>query len=308
MPPPRVSVIVPAHNAETTLGATLSALVGQDLDADYEVIVVDSASTDATRGVAEAAASRDARLRVRANPGGEPAGSRNLGVETAGADLIAFTDADCVPEPGWLAAGLLALEHVDLVQGRVLAAHPHRLWDRTLSVGHESGLYETANLFIRREVFERADGFRRLPGFGEERPFGEDTWFAWRARRAGALTAFCADAVVHHAVLPRGPTAYVVEQRRRGHFPALVAAVPELRDAFLYRRWFLSERTAAFDLALVGVAGALLGRRRWALGATLPYLAGLPRTPVGAGAQLAADTVGAAALLRGSLAARTPVL
>ncbi len=299
-------MVVPAHNAEATLGRTLDALFAQTVDC--EVIVVDSASTDGTRAVAERAGARHAHVRVLSNPGGEPAGSRNLGARAARAELIAFTDADCQPVPGWLASGVRALADADLVQGRVLAAEPHRLWDRSLSVGHESGLYETANLFIRREAFERAGGFRPLPGFGAERPFGEDTWFAWRARRTGALTAFSAEAVVRHAVFPRAPAGYVAEQRRRGHFPALVAAVPELRDVFLYRRWFLSQQTAAFDLALAGVGVAVLGRRRLGLAAVLPYLVGLPRSPVSASVQLAADAVGAASLLRGSLAARTLVL
>jgi hypothetical protein len=349
---PRISVIVPAHNAEATLGATLTALAGQSLAAPYEMVVVDSASTDGTLALATRAASRDARIRVLSNPGGEPAGSRNLGVAGARADLIAFTDADCAPDPGWLAAGVSALARVDLVQGRVLASGPHEFWDRTLSVGRESGLYETANLFIRREMFELAGGFAPLPGFGENRPFGEDTWFAWRARRAGARTAFSPDAVVRHAVFPRRPGAYVAEQRRRGYFPALVRAVPELRDGFLYRRWFLSRQTACWDLALLGCvmvavscrrpsgpsrpsgssgssgpsgpsrpsrpsrpsgpSGPSGPSRRWArwvgLGAGLPYLCTLPRRPDAAALQIAADVVGTAGLLKGSLRTHTPVL
>ncbi len=308
MAEPRVSVIVPAHNAESTLGATLVALASQSVDGAYEVIVVDSASSDGTLAVAERAAATDPRIRVLSNPGGEPAGSRNLGVAGARAERIAFTDADCMPDPNWLEVGLAALTHADLVQGRVLPAARPDMCDRTLTVGHESGLYETANLFIRREVFERAGGFAPLPGFGEDRPFGEDTWFAWRARRAGALSIFCPEAVVRHTVFARGPGGYIAEQRRRGYFPALVRAVPELRGAFLYRRWFLSGQTARFDLALAGLAGAALSRRRWPLAAAVPYLTTLPRRPGLAGVQCAADAVGAVALATGSLSTRTPVL
>ena len=309
VPAPVISVVVPAHNAEATLGATLDGLLGQDGVAAFEVLVVDSASSDGTRRVAEAAGARDPRVRVLENPGGEPAGSRNLGVAAAGADQIAFTDADCVPAPGWLAAGLAALEDADLVQGRVLPAGPHRLWDRTLSVGHESGLYETASLFLSRDCFERAGGFTPLPGFGEDRPFGEDTWFAWRARRAGARTAFCDAAVVRHAVFPRSPGAFVAEQRRRGWFCALVREVPELREAFLHRRLFLSASTARFDLALCGVGAGALSRRRAPWIAALPYLATLPRRdPRAAAVQIAGDLVGAGALLAASLRTRTPVL
>jgi glycosyltransferase involved in cell wall biosynthesis len=300
---PRMSVIVPAHNAEATLAATLAALAAQEVSASFEVIVVDSASSDRTAAIARSRAAADPRIRVLHNAAGEPASSRNLGVAAARGDLIAFTDADCIPDRHWLQAGLDALERVDLVQGRVLPAGRPGRYDRTLSVGHESGLYETANLLMHPHVFTLAGGFAPLPGFGENRPFGEDTWFAWRARRAGARTDFCAETVVRHAIFPRSRRAYISEQRRRGHFPALVQAVPELRRHFLYRRWFLSRQTAAFDLALLGGALACLSRRPEPLCAALPYLLMAPRP-----AEIAADAVGAVALARASLTTRTPVL
>jgi glycosyltransferase involved in cell wall biosynthesis len=273
------------------------------------VIIVDSASADSTLALAQAAAAADPRFHVLENPAGEPASSRNLGVAAARGARLAFTDADCTPEPNWLHAGLEALDRADLVQGRVLPAGAHGRFDRTLSVGPESGLYETANLLMLPEVFEKAGGFAPLPSFAEERPFGEDTWFAWRARRAGVSTAYGPDVVVRHAVFPRGAGAYIAERRRCAYFPALVRAVPELREAFLYHRVFLSRQSAAFDLALGGLALAALSRRPAALAATLPYLATLPLSRPGeAGAEVVADAVGAAALVKGSLTTRAPVL
>jgi hypothetical protein len=122
-------------------------------------------------------------------------------------------------------------------------------------------------------------------------------------------TAYGPDAVVRHAVFPRGPGEFIAEQRRCRFFPALVREVPELREAFLHRRWFLSSTSAAFDLALAGVACAALTRRPAPLLAGLPYAATLPLSrPAEAGAQVAADAVRAAALLMGSMVARTPVL
>ena len=60
---PRVSVIVPARDAEATLGDTLASLRAQTL-ADLEAVVVDDASADGTRALAEAAAAGDARFRL----------------------------------------------------------------------------------------------------------------------------------------------------------------------------------------------------------------------------------------------------
>ncbi|MDQ6605103.1 MAG: glycosyltransferase family 2 protein [Actinomycetota bacterium] len=305
-----ISVIVPARDAAATLANALVALAGQRGAPEFEVIVVDSGSRDETPLIAQRAG-----VRLLYNPGGEPASSRNLGVEHAHGRWLAFTDADCTPRPDWLAAGVRALATAELVQGVVRPAGPAGPFDRTVSVGAEHGLYETANLFVSRSVFERAGGFAPVPGLdiGTGQPFGEDAWFAWRARRGGARSRFAADAVVDHAVFPRGARAWIAERGRGRYFPPLVALIPELRCTFLCGRVFLSPASLRFDLA---VAGSLLaaGRRRpeWAL-AAVPYALDVVnggrrhgrRYPL---AQLAADGVTLAALLRGSISARSAVL
>ena len=310
-------MIIPARNAEATIARVLAALQGQLGELAYEVIVVDSGSTDGTGAHVEASSVVSALLH---NPGGEPAGSRNLGARRARGSLLAFTDADCEPAPDWLSRGLAASAGADIVQGRVLPARSPSLFDRTISVGHESGLYETANLFVRREVFERVGGFE--PVLGRDRadvqPFGEDAWFVWRARRAGATTTFAPDALVRHAVFPRGARAYVAEHARCRYFPSLVHRIPELRRHLLHRHLFLSPSSARFDLALAGLLlGAAGGRRSATLAAALPYAADVLRDaangPAGsrlqvAGARVAADTLAFASLASGSIAARTVVL
>jgi cellulose synthase/poly-beta-1,6-N-acetylglucosamine synthase-like glycosyltransferase len=312
-----VSVIVPAWNAVPTLGRALEALAAQRFDdGAYEVVVVDNGSTDATRELIEAAPG--VRLVARGEHGlaGE---ARNDGAAAARGSILAFTDADCFPEPDWLANGVRALEQADVVQGRVRPdpGAPIGPFDRSLWVGAQDGLFQTANMFMRRELFERVGGFEELHGDAGARAFGEDVWLGWRAVRAGARAAFAAEAVVNHAVLPRGASAYVRERARLGGFPMLVARIPELRGTRLTRGLFLSERTAAFDLALAGAATALARRSRWPLAAALPYAwtigsraleSGPRRAPLVAAVELAADAVGLAALVRGSLRHRAPVL
>jgi GT2 family glycosyltransferase len=297
-----VAVVVPARDAAATLPATLAALAAQTVTC--EVVVVDNGSRDATAAVAEAAGVRV----VRRARGEGPGAARNDGVAATRAPVIAFTDADCVPEPGWLAAGLAALEGADLVQGRVEAAGPLGPFDRSVSVPREYGLYETANLLVRREWLER-DGFTDFVPAGE-RPFGEDAWWAWRARRAGARTAFAPDALVRHAVIAGDARSHVAARSHLRWFPELVDRVPELRTAFLWRGVFLSPRTAAFDLAAAGVVAAVAARRPALLAAALPYARMAARGRGGRVlvADVAADTVGAAALVWGSIRARSTVL
>ena len=308
-----VSVIVPARNAAATVGRTLACLARQTLTEPYEVIVVDDGSSDETAQIAERAGVRVLRL-----SGEGAAAARNAGAAAGSGELLAFTDADCFPTEGWLAAAVGAFAAADLVQGAVepepgVAMGP---FDRALWARGETGLYESANLLVRRSVFERLGGFEEWFDPGARRPIGEDVWLGWRARRAGARTTFAPDALVHHAVIPRGAREYVAERRRLEHFPAMVARIPELRETLLTHGLFLSERSAAFDLAVTGLAAAAAARSRLPLAAALPYalaigaraLESRRRAPLVVPVEVAADAVGLAALIRGSLRHRVPVL
>jgi hypothetical protein len=127
------------------------------------------------------------------------------------------------------------------------------------------------------------------------------------------------DALAHHAVFPRGWREYAAERSRLRYFPAMARKMPELRRAFLYRRVFLDARSARFDLAAAGAAAAAALRSPVPLLAAIPYVrAGLaharrggpggpPPLAVGA-ADLAADAVGMASLLAGSLRYRSLVV
>ena len=307
-----VSVIVPARDAAAHLPAALDGIARQHHTPD-EVIVVDDASSDATARIAEEST---AVTRVVAGAGEGPGAARNRGAAQATGDVLAFTDADCMPTPGWLEAGLAAMaDGADLVQGAVTPppGTPLGPWDRTIWVTVPHGLFETANLLIRRDLFERIGGFEPWLSPRRGKELGEDVWLGWRARRAGARTAFVSEALVHHAVLSRGAAEFVAERARLRFFPEMTARIPELREAFLYRRWFLNARSAMFDAALVGVGAALLGRRPLAAGLAAPYARALWRDARHRGAGeaavlAAADAVGAAALVAGSVRSGAAVL
>jgi glycosyltransferase involved in cell wall biosynthesis len=308
-----VSVIVPARDAAATIERTLAAIAEQRFDRDHELIVVDDGSRDDTAAIAERAGARVVR-----GPREGPGQARNLGAAEARGELLAFTDADCYPTAAWLAAGAAALADADLVQGAVEPEPgvPMGPFDRSLWVRSETGLYESANLFVRRDLFERLGGFEEWIDPVAGMSIGEDVWLGWRARRSGARIAFEPRALVHHAVLERGPGAYVSERRRVEHFPEMVERIPELRETLLWRRWFLSARSAAFDGALAGSALALARRSPFPLALALPYALTIARrslesgrlAPVVAPVELAADAVGLAALTRGSLRHGAPVL
>jgi glycosyltransferase involved in cell wall biosynthesis len=311
----RVSVIVPARNAGATIGRTLAALAEQDLQDPYQVLVVDDGSHDTTIVQAEQAPGPVSVLR---QPGLGPAAARNRGAAAAEGAILAFTDADCVPARGWLSAGVRALAGFDLAQGLVRPdpEADRGPFDRSLWVERETGLYETANLFVDRGLFERLGGFEEWLEPAVGKALAEDVWFGWRARRAGARTRFCPQAVVHHAVFARDASGFVAERRRLQHFPDMVARMPELRQAFLFARYFLAPRSAAFDAACLGAAAALAARSPLPLAASVPYARmllrrSLPwrrRAPEVAAVTLLADAVALAYLMRGTVRTGAPVL
>jgi len=301
-------VIVPARDSERTILRVLSAVAEQQAPGGHEVILVDNGSTDHTARVVEQAGLADRLIRRARGEG--PGAARNAGAAAAHGEVLAFIDADCWPAPGWLAAGVAATEAADLVQGRVRpdpAVHAGP-FDRTLSVNAAYGLFETANLFVRRDRFESLGGFPA----GLERtgaPFGEDVLFGWQAQRSGARTSFCAQALAYHEVRSRTATGFIRERTRLALFPGLAREVPELREAFFYRRVFFSQRSASFDLAAAAVAAGLAAKRPAALAGAAPYLWlvasdarpwGLRSALPVALAGLAADAVGALALIAGS--------
>lgn len=93
---PAVTVVVPVQDMEETIAACVGALARQD-HPSYEVLVVDNGSTDGTR---EQVRRFPVTLLEESTPGA--ASARNRGIRAARGEVIAFTDADCVPSRSWL--------------------------------------------------------------------------------------------------------------------------------------------------------------------------------------------------------------
>ncbi len=88
-----ISVIIPAHNAEETIGRALDSVLAQS-SPDLEAIVVDDGSTDATAEVVEFHIRRDPRVRLLRSAHAGPSAARNAGIDVAGGEWLAFLDAD----------------------------------------------------------------------------------------------------------------------------------------------------------------------------------------------------------------------
>jgi glycosyltransferase involved in cell wall biosynthesis len=201
---PLVSVIVPVFNDAPRLARCLVALRAQTWPADWlEVIVVDNGSTD---DLAPALAELPGVVAIRElRPGSYAA--RNVGVAAARGEILAFTDADCLPAPDWIERGvghLLAAPRCGMVGGRIdlRFADPGRptaveLFDLLYGFPQERFVRTdrfsvTANLITRREVFDKAGLFDASLRSGGDREWGE------RAVGAGYEIVYAEDVVVGH--------------------------------------------------------------------------------------------------------------
>ncbi|HEY2557514.1 MAG TPA: glycosyltransferase family 2 protein, partial [Diaminobutyricibacter sp.] len=119
---PAISVVVATHNRAGLLPRLVAALEAQEPCGPFEVVVVDDGSTDETFTVLEdlARVTPLDLVPVRMTRNGGPAAARNAGWQRARAPLVAFTDDDCTPQPGWLARLLDDLDRFDVVQGRTV--------------------------------------------------------------------------------------------------------------------------------------------------------------------------------------------
>jgi GT2 family glycosyltransferase len=291
-----LTVVVAAHARAERLRALLAALAPQDC----EVIVVADGATAAVHAVLAEAGARV----LRQDPGRGPAAARNAGWRAADTELVAFTDDDCLPSPGWVGALLAAAGDGAAVQGRVepLPAERGRIgpFARTLVVEGAGPFFQTANMLYPRAVLERLGGFDEIfPA-----PAGEDTDLGWRAREAGVEIRYAPDALVWHAVHEPGWRGLVRDAPRWGSAVHLVRKHPGIRAHFHHRYfWKPAHERLLLALAL---------RRPWAL---IPWLLVHRREHPSWGAlgralpaHLAVDAAEVTALARGSIRARTLLL
>ena len=189
-PLPKISIIVPVYNGEATIRTCVEALLGLDYPRDrFEVFVVDNKSVDGTRRIVEG---YPVTLLQEAAVQSSYA-ARNLGIAHASGDVLAFTDADCVPERGWLRAIVSAIEPSDVggVAGAIEAFRADSAVERyqarrairaDRAYKHKVLPFaQTANAAYKREVFEK------IGLFDPTLIYGGDLDFSWRMQSGASL-------------------------------------------------------------------------------------------------------------------------
>lgn len=279
-PVPTVSVVIPIYNGEADIPQLLDCLRAQTYPPEQvEYLLVDNGSGDRTLDLLQAFALERAAAgwQVRCLQETQIQSSyaaRNTGVRAAQSDILAFTDADCRPQPGWLQALVQPFSDpiigptLGIVAGEIVALPSHTLLERhadrqdTLSqkhtLAHPFRPYgQTANLAVRRQAIEQAGLFRSYL------TTGGDADLCWRILQSGQWQIHLAEgAVVRHR--HRATLEELRKQwRRYGRsnrflhdlYQVDLMRTPNLQE-YLYRiaRWLLKELPTTLVQALRGKA------------------------------------------------------
>lgn len=220
---PRVSVVVPAYNAQRTIAHTIQSLLSQSYSGEIKIIVVDDGSTDNTQKIVRSFSEVD--FLRQANSG--PAAARNRGAFHSQDDFILFTDSDCIPHRNWvekIISGFLS-QDIGAVCGSYGIANPQKILARCI---HDEIMFRhklrmpvyprsfgSYNVGIRRSVFREAGGFDE----SYRRASGEDNDLSYKILKSGQRIFFVKDALVDHyhtASIKK----YLHEQFRHGFWRA----------------------------------------------------------------------------------------
>lgn len=223
-----VSIVIPAYNAERTLDKCLEACLAQTHHAT-EVIVVDDGSTDRTAPIAK---ELPVRYIHQQNQG--PAAARNRGTQASEGEVVAFTDADCVPKPDWIEK-LLGGFNGDVTgvggtYGMADGATPmSRMIHEEIRVRHsrfgpDIDFLGSFNVAYRKEALIAAGGFDE----DFRHASGEDNDLAYRLHTQGGRLCFTPHAVVDH-FHPTELVPYLRKQRRHGFWRMKLYAKHPLR-------------------------------------------------------------------------------
>jgi glycosyltransferase involved in cell wall biosynthesis len=218
----KVSVVIPAYNAERTIGEAVVQSLSQTRGSlQVELVVVDDGSTDDTAAIAESAGATVIRQQ---NAG--PAAARNRGWQSATGTFICFTDSDCIPIAGWLENLLDGFtdSHVGAVAGSYEIANPsswlarwvqQEIMERHKRMPPFIRAFGSYNVAIPRHVLQATGGFDPV----YRRASGEDNDLSYRIIKEGWRIAFRPQARVSH-YHPDKLWTYLKEQYQHGFWRA----------------------------------------------------------------------------------------
>ncbi|MGA9381808.1 MAG: glycosyltransferase [Phormidium sp.] len=269
---PKVSVVVPIYNGENDLPDLINCLKSQTYPIEeVEYFLVDNASSDRTSTIIQNAAQNFPQIHYLAETKIQSSyAARNAGIRAAASEIIAFTDADCRPQPQWLTELILPFQdsNIGIVAGEIIGLPGKTILEKyaekkdTLSqkytLEHPFCPYgQTANLAIKKDIFAQIGLFR---------PYlttGGDADICWRIQQETHWKIhFSPKAIVQHRHRST-LTEFQSQWRRYGksnrylhelYGIKLMANVPPKEYIYTLSRWIVKEIPITSAKAILGKA------------------------------------------------------
>jgi hypothetical protein len=194
---PSVSVIIPALNAEDSVGACIESVLAQDLPpGELELILVDNGSRDRTLEKA-----RRYPIQVVEEPRRGRSRARNLGARVARGEYLGFVDVDCEAPKNWLSASLSLMDRpwIGGVQARVQKPGFAPTSPRFTQAHYYRPFLDTCAMVTLRSAYRHAHGF------DEELRRTVDMDYSFRLLSCGYAFGWVPEVVMikHHDLNPR---------------------------------------------------------------------------------------------------------
>ncbi len=256
-----ISVVIPAYNEESCIGNCLQAL-SEGSEKPYEIIVADGKSRDRTAEIA-----KEYGAIVIDNEKRHAAGGRNAGIKAAKGDVIAFIDADCIPDKEWLAEIRKAFceDNIDGLGTYIEPAETDNIYEEfwghlslqiLMSYGDEpyyvkdktlNTAFITASCAYKRELLEKIGGFSDY--FANN---AEDIDICWRALDEGAVLKYVPSAkIIAHS--PRNLKGICRKSFRNG------VSSSKLQKVYSGKKFCIDTRL--YGALFKNIWGTLLGRK-----------------------------------------------
>src|SRR5262245_12539871 len=230
-----ISFIVPAYNEELELSSTLASIraASSGVSQAFEIIVVDDASTDATREIAEQAGAGVVSINRR-----QIAAARNAGARTARGEYVFFVDADTRINRTHVTEAIAALESGYAGgSARVALDGIIPAWGRVL-LNSFGTLYFGLNLGAGAFLFTIRRNFEAIGGFDEQYFAGEEVYFSLALRKLGRFK------VLREPIVTSGRKLrmYPAKQFLRNFFGVIVGGPRAVRSRAKLRLWYDGKR------------------------------------------------------------------
>jgi len=204
----KVSVVVPTYNSEKTIGACMESLLNQSYE-PFEIIVVDSFSTDRTKSIVDSFIERAPEKIIALSIQRRSSyAARNKGIEVSEGEIIAFTDSDCIAHRDWLRNMVMTFRSpkVGEVGGKIYSAEPQTIiqrfcelvgvLDQEYSMSSKKKFAPSFVLTTNCAVTKKVLG--EVRGFDEEFISAGDLDLTLRIRSAGYEITYQPEAIIYH--------------------------------------------------------------------------------------------------------------